>query len=62
VADRIWALIEEVMRTPFSGSGKPERLRYLDSNVWSRRITQQHRLVYLVRDARIDFLQGRYHY
>jgi toxin YoeB len=62
VAARIWTLIEEVMRTPVSGRGKPERLRYLCSNVWSRRITQEHRLVYLVRDDRIDFLQGRYHY
>ena len=62
VAERIWALIEEVMRAPFTGMGKPEPLRHLSSNVWSRRITQEHRLVYLVRDERIDFLQGRYHY
>jgi toxin YoeB len=62
VADRVWALIEEVMRAPFTGTGKPERLRYLGANVWSRRITQEHRLVYLVRDDRIDFLQARYHY
>jgi toxin YoeB len=62
VADRIWALIEEIMRTPFDGPGKPEPLRHLGSNVWSRRITQEHRLVYLVREDRIDFLQGRYHY
>jgi toxin YoeB len=62
VAERIWALIEETMRTPFSGIGKPEPLRYLGSNVWSRRITQEHRLVYLVRGGRIDFLQARYHY
>jgi toxin YoeB len=50
------------MRTPFSGKGKPEWLRSIGSNVWSRRITQEHRLVYLVRDDRIDFLQGHYHY
>jgi toxin YoeB len=50
------------MRTPFSGTGKPERLRYLGANVWSRRITQEHRLVYMVRHDRVDFLQGRYHY
>ena len=62
IADRLWSLIEEIMRTPFSGTGKPERLRYLGENVWSRRITQEHRLVYLVRGDRIDFLQGRYHY
>lgn len=62
VAVRIWVLIEEVMRTPFWGIGKPERLRYLGENVWSRRITQEHRIVYLVGKDRIDFLQGRYHY
>jgi toxin YoeB len=62
VADRIWALIEEIMRTPFTGMGKPEPLRYLGADVWSRRITQEHRLVYLVRHERIDFLQARYHY
>jgi toxin YoeB len=62
VAARIWALIEQVMRTPFEGAGKPEPLRHLGANIWSRRITQEHRLVYLVRDERVDFLQGRYHY
>ena len=62
VADRIWSLIEEIMRTPFEGTGKPEPLRYLGSDVWSRRITQEHRLVYLVQHERIDFLQARYHY
>lgn len=62
MAERIWTLIEEVMRDPFAGTGKPERLRSLGANVWSRRITQKHRLVYVVREGRIDFLQGRYHY
>ncbi len=62
VADRIWVLVEQTLRTPFDGLGKPEPLRHLGANIWSRRITQEHRLVYLVRDERIDFLQGRYHY
>ena len=62
VAGRIWTLIEEVMRTPFTGTGKAEPLRYLGRDTWSRRVTQEHRLVYLVRAERIDFLQGRYHY
>jgi len=62
VADRIWALIEQIMRTPFEGLGKPEPLRHFGAHVWSRRITQEQRLVSLVRDNRIDFLQGRYHY
>lgn len=59
---RAFALIEAVMRDPFSGIGKPEPLKYLAPGVWSRRLTQEHRLVYLVRDDRIDFLQARYHY
>lgn len=50
------------MRTPFTGTGKPEPLRFLSSDVWSRRITQEHRLVYLVRQDRIDVLQARHHY
>lgn len=62
VADRIWALVEEFMRTPFSGTGKPEPLRYLGSDTWSRRIMQEHRLVYVVRRDRIELVQGRYHY
>lgn len=59
---RIFTLIEAIMRDPFNGIGKPEPLKYLGSGVWSRRITQEHRIVYLVRDERIDFLQARYHY
>lgn len=59
---RAFAIIEAVMRDPFTGIGKPEPLKYLSPGVWSRRLTQEHRLVYLVRDDRIDFLQARYHY
>ena len=50
------------MRDPFTGIGKPEPMKYLDSDAWSRRLTQEHRIVYLVSDNRIDFLQARYHY
>ena len=59
---RILALVEAILREPFSGVGKPERLKYLGGDVWSRRISQEHRLVYVVGDDRIDFLQARYHY
>jgi toxin YoeB len=59
---RVFDLIEAIMREPFSGIGKPEPLKYLGSNTWSRRITQEHRLVYRVSADRIDFLQARYHY
>jgi toxin YoeB len=50
------------MRDPFGGVGKPEPLRGFEASIWSRRITQEHRLVYLVADERIIFLQARYHY
>ena len=59
---RIFKLIEAVMRDPFQGIGKPEPLKFLGSGIWSRRITQEHRLVYVVEQNRIDFVQGRYHY
>jgi toxin YoeB len=62
VALRALDLIEAVLRDPFAGIGKPEPLKYLSPGVWSRRLTQEHRLVYLVRDDRIDFLQARLHY
>jgi toxin YoeB len=58
---RIMTLIEAVMRDPFTGTGKPEPLRYPGSDVWSRRTSQEHRLVYVVSDNRIDVLQARYH-
>ena len=59
---RAFDLIEAVMRDPFTGIGKPESLKYLTSGAWSRRLTQEHRIVYLVRNQRIDYLQARYHY
>ncbi|QEM67865.1 Txe/YoeB family addiction module toxin [Geobacter sp. FeAm09] len=62
IAVRALALVEAIMRDPFSGIGKPEPLKYLLAGAWSRRLTQEHRIVYLVRDTRIDFLQARYHY
>jgi toxin YoeB len=55
-------LVEAVPRDPFTGIGKPEPLKYLAPGMWSRRLTQEHRVVYLVRGDRIDFLQARYHY
>ncbi|MBC8357859.1 MAG: Txe/YoeB family addiction module toxin [Candidatus Aminicenantes bacterium] len=62
IALRAFDLIEAIMRDPFNGLGKPEPLKYLASGIWSRRLTQEHRIVYLVRDESIDFLQARYHY
>ncbi len=62
LALRAFDLIEAILRDPFDGVGKPEPLKYLTPGAWSRRLTQEHRIVYLVRDDRIDFLQARYHY
>jgi len=59
---RVLRLVEDVLRDPFQGIGKLEQLKYLAPGMWSRRITQEQRLVYLVRDERIDFLQARYFY
>lgn len=61
-AKRLLDLVEATLRDPSGGLGKPEPLKYLGSDVWSRRLTQEHRFVYLVRDDRIECLQGRYHY
>ena len=62
LALRVLELVEAVMRDPFSGIGKPEPLKFIAPNTWSRRLNQEHRIVYLVRDERVDFLQARYHY
>ena len=62
VALKALELLAAIARDPFSGIGKPEALRYLLQGAWSRRLTQEHRLVYLVRADRIDLLQARYHY
>jgi toxin YoeB len=62
VALRVLELVEAVLREPFAGVGKPEPLRHLLAGAWSRRVTEEHRLVYLVRGNRVDFLQARYHY
>jgi toxin YoeB len=62
VALRALDLVEAILREPFRGVGKPEPLKHLGSGVWSRRLTQEHRVVYVVSDDRVDFLQCRYHY
>lgn len=62
VAIRALDLVQAVLRDPFSGIGKPEPLKYLPGGAWSRRLTEEHRIVYLVSEGRVDFLQARYHY
>ena len=61
-AKRLLDLVRAILRDSCDGIGKPEPLKYLGSDVWSRRITQEHRCVYLIKADRIEFLQGRYHY
>ena len=56
LAFRILDLIEAITLDPFSGIGKPEPLKYFEANTWSRRINQEHRLVYRILDDRIEFL------
>lgn len=62
VAIRAFDLSEAVMLDPFTGTGKPEPLKHRLAGVWSRRLTLEHRIVYLVTENQIDFLQARYHY
>jgi len=61
-ADRVLALLEEIRRTPFEGTGKPEPLRFQLAGCWSRRIDREHRLVYQVEEAEIVVIACRYHY
>jgi toxin YoeB len=62
IALRVLDLMAAVLADPFVGIGKPEPLRFELAGCWSRRITQEHRLVYRVTAERIEFLQARYHY
>ncbi|HEV7921166.1 MAG TPA: Txe/YoeB family addiction module toxin [Thermoanaerobaculia bacterium] len=62
IALRAMQLVESILRDPFQGIGKPEPLRHGRMSMWSRRLTEEHRIVYLVHDDRIEFLQARYHY
>jgi len=59
---RINELIKEITRTPFQGTGKPEPLRHALGGYWSRRINDEHRLVYKVEDNAVLIAQARYHY
>ncbi|MFI6004011.1 Txe/YoeB family addiction module toxin [Streptomyces sp. NPDC051366] len=59
---RINRLIKEIQRTPFEGAGKPEPLKENLSGWWSRRITDEHRLVYRIKDEAVEIAQARYHY
>lgn len=62
IALKAFDIIEAVMRQPFEGIAKPEPLKHVLAGAWSRRLTQEHRIVYIVSGTKIDFLQARYHY
>ena len=62
ILERINNLIKEIQRSPFEGTGKPEPLRHGLSGYWSRRITDEHRIVYKVEEDSILLAQLRYHY
>jgi len=59
---RINELIKEIDRTPFEGIGKPEALKLNLKGFWSRRIDQEHRIIYIVEGSNIIFISFRYHY
>ncbi len=62
ILKRINRLVEDARRDPFAGIGKPEQLRHALSGTWSRRITEEHRLVDLVDGEDLVILQARFHY
>ena len=62
ILKRINSLIQEIARTPFVGTGKPEPLRHALAGYWSRRINDEHRLVYKVEGEAVLIAQARHHY
>ena len=59
--ERINKLIQEIVRTPYEGIGKPEQLKHALSGFWSRRITEEHRIVYAIKDDSVLIAQLRFH-
>jgi len=59
---KINELLKEISRNPFSGTGKPEPLKYKYKGFWSRRINEEHRLIYQVKENEIYIAKCRYHY
>jgi toxin YoeB len=62
VLSKIIGLIAEITRSPRTGTGKPERLKHLGGEVWSRRITEKDRLVYDIQPDMITIIACRFHY
>jgi toxin YoeB len=59
---RINDLLKDIVRSPYEGIGKPEPLRHALAGFWSRRITDEHRLVYRIKGQNLEIVQLRYHY
>ncbi|MGV8093472.1 MAG: Txe/YoeB family addiction module toxin [Mangrovibacterium sp.] len=62
ILGKINELLKDIRRNPFKGLGKPEPLRHKYKGCWSRRITEEHRLIYQIRDNEILILKCRFHY
>ncbi len=62
ILEHVNQLLREIQRTPYSGIGKPEPLKYAFTGYWSRRITNEHRLVYKIQDDAVLIAQLRFHY
>jgi toxin YoeB len=62
ILKRVNRLIEDALRDPYAGIGKPEPLKHALAGAWSRRITEEHRLIYLPGEAEVIIIQARYHY
>ena len=62
IALKILKLIEEIQRTPFEGKGKPEPLKHEFQGCWSRRINDEHRIIYQIKEDKIRILACRFHY
>ena len=62
MVNRIKKILESIAKTPYEGIGKPEPLKYGLSGFWSRRINQEHRQVYRIKDENIEVISCRYHY
>lgn len=61
-ARKIIKLAKEIKKHPFSGTGRPEKLKHEEDNIWSRHINEKDRLVYMITDNQIHLLQARFHY
>lgn len=62
IAARLRRIVDEVLRSPTTGIGKPELLRGNWRGCWSRRLTKEHRVLYRVRDTTVEFISARFHY